>query len=466
MTSMSSVDYRLQFLRFKECDVSLLREFKPVLEKEIDGILDKFYNYVISYPELESLFPSKEILVHARKHQRDYWLSNIFSGEFTGGYLEKAIIIAQTHERIGLKPEYYLGAYELVIEELQNLLERKFAPKFFDFLVGNAGAKRRKFLSMENAVMKAIFLDMGLVIDVYFAEVQKTSARILNDLAIEFEGNVGGVVNSVSTSAGKMKEVASTMSAAAQESSQQAGVVANSAQEASGNVQTVASASEELTASISEISSQVQHSTAIAENAVIEANRTNDVVNGLSQSVFKIGQVVQLINDIADQTNLLALNATIESARAGEAGKGFAVVATEVKGLAKQTAEATEEIRSQISDVQIATEESVSAIGSILETIQSVQEVATAIASAVEEQGAATQEISRNVAQAANGTSEVSNNINGVSEAALQTGNAADEVLTTADMLSHQAEELDSRVSGFLNALRDQTDVVNDAAAV
>lgn len=466
MASMSSVDYRLQFLRYNDEDKNLLGEFKPVLEKEIDAVLDKFYAYIVSYPELDRLFTTPEILEHARSHQKDYWLKNIFSGEFQGDYLKKAIIIAQTHERIGLKPEYYLGGYELIIEELQGLLQRKFAPKLIDNLFGTAGAKRRKLLALQNAVMKAIFLDMGLVIDVYFAEVQKTSARILNDLAVEFEGNVGSVVNSVSASAGKMKDVASTMSAAAQQSSQQAGMVANSAQEASGNVQTVASASEELSASISEISAQVQHSTAIAENAVLEANRTNDVVKGLSESVLKIGQVVQLINDIADQTNLLALNATIESARAGEAGKGFAVVATEVKGLAKQTAEATEEIRTQISDVQSATEESVTAIASILQTIESVQEVATAIASAVEEQGAATQEISRNVAEAATGTNDVSANINGVSEAALQTGTAADEVLTTADMLSHQAEELDGRVSGFLHALKDQTEAVNEATAV
>src|SRR3546814_5762640 len=106
---------------------------------------------------------------------------------------------------------------------------------------------------------------------------------------------------------------------------------------------------------------------------------------------------LQLITDIASQTNLLALNATIEAARAGEAGKGFAVVASEVKNLANQTAKATEEITSQISEMQAATDKAVTAIGGINKTIKHIDEVAVAIASAVEEQDASTQEIARNV---------------------------------------------------------------------
>src|SRR3546814_392092 len=131
-------------------------------------------------------------------------------------------------------------------------------------------------------------------------------------------------------------------------------------------------------------------------------------VQGLADAAQKIGEVVNLINDIASQTNLLALNATIEAARAGEAGKGFAVVAAEVKNLANETAKATDEITGQISGIQQATREAVAAIQSIGQTIGQINEIATTIASAVEEQGAATQEIARNVQQASAGTSEVS----------------------------------------------------------
>ena len=119
----------------------------------------------------------------------------------------------------------------------------------------------------------------------------------------------------------------------------------------------------------------------------------------LAEGAQRIGQVVDMISNIAGQTNLLALNATIEAARAGEAGKGFAVVASEVKSLATQTARATDEIGAQIRQIQSATTEAVEAIKAISATIEEVSTIATTIASAVEEQGAATLEISRNIQQ-------------------------------------------------------------------
>src|SRR5690606_23140721 len=114
------------------------------------------------------------------------------------------------------------------------------------------------------------------------------------------------------------------------------------------------------------------------------------------EAAQKIGEVVELISTIAEQTNLLALNATIEAARAGEAGKGFAVVASEVKGLAGQTAKATEEIAAQIRAVQAVSAEAADAIRGIGDTIARINDTAAAIAAAVEQQGAATSEIARN----------------------------------------------------------------------
>ena len=273
-------------------------------------------------------------------------------------------------------------------------------------------------------------------------------------LTRDFDTQVQGVVQTVAAQASQMESSAQSMSATAEEATKQAGAVAAASEEGAANVQTVASAAEELSSSIAEISRQVSHSSQIAANAVTEAAKANEMVNGLLGASQKIGEIVALINDIADQTNLLALNATIEAARAGEAGKGFAVVAAEVKNLATQTSKATEEIRAQITGVQGATEDAVNAIGSIGKTIGEIDQISTAIAAAVEQQGAATQEIARNVEEAAKGTQEVSSNIGGVTEAANSTGAVANQVLASARALTQQSGELRVLVQSFLTEVK------------
>jgi methyl-accepting chemotaxis protein len=273
-------------------------------------------------------------------------------------------------------------------------------------------------------------------------------------MADDFEGSIGGVVNTVSSAATEMQSAATSLSATAEQTSKQSTTVAAASEEASANVQTVASAAEELSSSISEISRQVSQSTQISATAVAEVEGANAQVQGLADAANKIGEVVALITDIADQTNLLALNATIEAARAGEAGKGFAVVASEVKNLANATAKATEEISAQIGGIQNATEGAVHAINSIGGIINQMNEIASTIAAAVEEQGAATQEIARNVEQAAAGTGEVSSNIAGVTQAASETGSSAAQMLSAAGELSQQSELLRGEVSKFLSTIR------------
>ncbi len=284
------------------------------------------------------------------------------------------------------------------------------------------------------------------------AEAERKAGMIR--LADTFEAGIKGVVNSVASQATEMQSAALAMTHTAETATQQATAVAASVEQASANVQTVATAAEELSVSVLEIGRQVEQSSNIADHAVVEADRTNTTVEGLSRTAQRIGEVVQLIETIAGQTNLLALNATIEAARAGDAGKGFAVVASEVKSLASQTAKATEEIRAQISEIQGATGQTVEAIRSIGTTIRQMSEIATTIASAVEEQGAATREIASNVHQAAQGTGDIASNIEGVSHAAGETGAAASQVLSSAGELARQSETLRRDVDDFLANVR------------
>ncbi len=270
----------------------------------------------------------------------------------------------------------------------------------------------------------------------------------------DFEIMVRGTLEALASASEQMRETSGNMSAISDQTNERVQLAARGADEASMNVQNVATASEELTASIADISRQVTHAADIAARAVDQTRETDGTVQGLAHTAGRIGEVVELINNIASQTNLLALNATIEAARAGEAGKGFSVVASEVKSLANQTAKATEDISQQIAAVQKVADDAMSAIKSIGGTIGKVSEVANAIAAAVEQQGAATREITRNTHQAATGTSGVSTNIAGVSEVADATGSAAQNVKSAAEALSAQTRQLSDQVTEFLGNIR------------
>jgi methyl-accepting chemotaxis protein len=285
-------------------------------------------------------------------------------------------------------------------------------------------------------------------------ERKQRRQQTIDDAIAAYDESVGRSLAALSAAAGEMRVTAEGMAATAEDTRSQASAVTSASAEALANVQNVASSTEEMTASIAEIARQVAQSTQIAAKAVDEASRTNATMRALTDAAHRIGEVVQLIQDIASQTNLLALNATIEAARAGEAGKGFAVVASEVKTLANQTGKATEEIASQITAIQAATKSAVEAIKGIDGTIGQISEISTTIAAAIEEQGAATGEITRSTQETARGTEAVSRNIAGVSEAAGKTGAAASQVLASSGALGRQAETLRAEVDQFLGKIR------------
>ncbi len=273
-------------------------------------------------------------------------------------------------------------------------------------------------------------------------------------LADDFERAVGAIVKAVSGATGELQGTAKSLTETANVTHQLANSVSVAATEASKNVQSVAIASEQLASSIAEIGQQAQHSRDIASEAVRGAAATDARIGQMSAVAERIGHVLSLITDIAEQTNLLALNATIEAARAGEAGRGFAVVAAEVKHLASQTAQATEEIAGQIADIQVVTRDSVSAIKEIGSIIHRVSEIATAITVAVEEQHTATRAIALNVQEAALGTDSVTEKVRNLEIDASATGAAANQVFTFASQLANEGGTLKLQVERFLETVR------------
>jgi methyl-accepting chemotaxis protein len=250
----------------------------------------------------------------------------------------------------------------------------------------------------------------------------------------------------LSTGAQDTTEKSASVAAAAEEMSINMTNMAASTEQMTDNVKSVASAVEEMTASVTEIARNAEQASQVAGEAAGLAETSNTTIGELGESADEIGKVIGTIQDIAEQTNLLALNATIEAARAGDAGKGFAVVATEVKELAKQTADATEDIRTRIEGIQSSTGAAVESIGRISEVIGQVNDVSKTIASAVEEQSITTKEIAQNIAQTATVAEAVSTGVGDSASAAKEITTNITAVDTSAALASKGAQR--THVSG------------------
>jgi methyl-accepting chemotaxis protein len=320
-------------------------------------------------------------------------------------------------------------------------------------------ARKDELGGMARAV--AVFKDNAVRMETLQREQQEERRRSIEekrqallDLADRFDKEVRGVAETVANAGGDMADAARKVTGTADSAARQAGSALAEAEQATVNVQGVAAAMEEMAATGSEISRQVARAATISREAAEKGRRTNETVASLAAAAQKVGDVVQLIQDIAAKTNLLALNATIEAARAGDSGKGFAVVAGEVKSLANQTAKATEEIRAQIASIQAESGAALTAIQGISQTVHGVEEIATAISATVDQQSLAIGEVSSNIQQAAGRTEQVAHGLRLVSDGLGENGVAAAAVQSAADLLGRQAGVLRREVDSFLSTIR------------
>jgi|JI10StandDraft_1071094.scaffolds.fasta_scaffold56213_3 hypothetical protein len=429
---------RLAYLGITEATSRALREFWPVVAPALPQILDSFFNHVGQVGHLSGLIgPHRTRLMKA---QTAHW-EGLFSGRFDQAYFDSVRAVGQAHNRIGLAPRWYIGAYGFVLRQLL-LLASKHHP-----------IARSQSAHLCGAITTAVMLDMDLSISTYQEELlleRQKRQQIVNAAVTEFAAIIQQSLQAVDAAAMELQATAGSLASSTEHTTSKARSVSDASQRATSNVHAVAAAADQLSASITEISNQVQNSKGISGMAVAEARHADGSVQGLAAAAEKIGNVVKLINDIANQTNLLALNATIEAARAGEAGKGFAVVASEVKNLAGQTGRATEEIGGQVSAIQEETRKSVTLIDNIAGTIARMSDVTTTIAAAVEEQSAATQEIARNVQQAADSNSAMTTHIDSVSASAADAGAAATRVQNASSELNRQTDLVRQEIETFL----------------
>jgi methyl-accepting chemotaxis protein len=284
--------------------------------------------------------------------------------------------------------------------------------------------------------------------------VQMKRAETITQATLDYERAAGDMLRAVAAASTELEATALTMTAAAERTNHMAISVAAAAEESTVCASTAAGSAESLTGSITTIQSNVAQSGEVADEAVRLSAEAQTAVGELATSAKRIGEVVELIKGIADQTNLLALNATIEAARAGEAGKGFAIVAQEVKNLASQTGNATEDIASQIGAIRGAVEGAVGAMSRIEAVIQRINDNAMTIGKSVNMQADVTNEIASAISQVATSSQSVAADVSLVTETASETGAAAGQVLAASRELSQQAAKLDHETLEFLARVR------------
>lgn len=333
---------RLEYLRFTSTQQKTLTELWPVVEKALPLALDHFYQHVTGYKDLAEKFGGKAV-THARNQQIKHWQGAMLEG-FGEAYLRRANIIGETHFRINLEPQWYIGAYLLMLQEL--------APA----VVEHYRWKPLKMKEALQALSALAFADMDVALFVYQQlktadDIKRRSEQILK----AFEVEVGEQIDAI------------------------------------------AAASQELDSSVISISGQIEANNRMVALAKVKTDETAPLSQRLVTAAQEITSVAELINRIAEQTNLLALNASIEAARAGEAGRGFAVVADEVKKLAHQTASATQGISEKIQDIQGISGEVSATSGVLGKSMDEISASITQVTASVQEQRVATGEIGRHL---------------------------------------------------------------------
>ena len=404
------IDEFFEFLQFTAEDRRLLPAVREELGRCLPAILDEFYEYMWRQPDLQKILGARDNFVRLKKAQEVHW-GRLFSDRLPGNYPDLARMIGETHSRIGLTPDWYVGAYTFV----------------FNRLIGHFVARRGKGAPpMLAAVAKLITLDIQYSLAAYeTSEAGKCALLKARQDAVDNVSNVAEFATHTNDAMVTLAELTRD----AREVDHRSQTIAAAAEQLAASVSTIADNSESASSDAQAAEVSVRTGIETVNSAVANMERisrsvqeSSQKVNALAEASEKIAEILVSVEAIAKQTNLLALNATIEAARAGEAGKGFAVVASEVKNLANQTAKATEDIsqridilKQEMSGILTAMDSSLQAVTegreSIVRSGEEMQNVAMQVSQVthkmgeishiLQQQTAATQEISGGVASIA-----------------------------------------------------------------
>src|SRR5579862_886319 len=420
----------------------ILAETWPILAPHLDEAIDQFLAAVMVLPRIREVVSRNTD--YLRKLETAHFKA-LMGGRLDGDYAETCRYTVEQEAALGLDGRIRTTAGNYVLKAALGALARKY--RFSSATVVTCGTVLSQVISFD--------ISNAMTLHRKAAEDAASARRSAIDEAIaEFAGAIGEVVNAIKETSESLTATCGTLNEVADDTRKRMASASAASAETAQRIEVTVAATEELSGSIHEIGQQATHGLSMAQSAVADAERTQDVIRSLDNASDRIGSVVGAISAIAAQTNLLALNATIEAARAGDAGKGFAVVAAEVKTLANQTSRATEDISQQVAAIQDATKRSVEEISAIARAINELTGVSTSIASAVQEQSATTESIAESVHNAAGYTARASTEVGSVAQAVNRSAAAVGDITSWTAKLSSRAHDLETKVATFFSRVR------------
>lgn len=397
----------LQLLRIDDQQLALLKELRPLIERDVDDIVRRFYGHVLTIPALKAIIDKYSALERLKVTMKKYILS-IFTDKIDEEFMSWRVTIGNVHKRINLPPFYYLSSYQVLYDEILPRIQQQYRKKpeqAFKLTLALL-----KILSFDQQVVMASYiqsymqaLDKKEELEQAYAEIDSLQRRVS-----EASQALAATSEETAASASQMHEATEMISQNAGEAAQFSRKVDSLAQEGSHKIQQIS----ERILGLADMTAQMQ-------NRMVE----------LDESSARIASITDVIKEIASQTNLLALNAAIEAARAGESGRGFGVVAEEVKKLANSSEQSVKEISAMIT----LTKQNTSAVNkAIEETTKEMQGAATEAREVVSRFKDIMSAIEASIQQ----VQEIAGQIDALTQTAAQIGAASEDVANSATSLA------------------------------
>lgn len=397
----------MQLLRLDATQLALLKEFQPIIERDVDDIVKRFYAHITAVPGLKEIIDQHSAVERLYITQKKYLLS-IFTDKIDENFLMWRVKIGEAHKRINLPPFYYLSSYQTLYDEI--------LPRIFQ----HYRKKPEQALRLSLALLRIFSFDQQVVmasyITSYVSEIDKKA-----ELEKAYE-EIGGLQRRVSEASQALAATSEEAAASATQMHETTELISRNAGDAAQFSQQVDHLAQEGAQKIGQISQR------ILGLAGMTAQMQEKMVE-LDQSSARIANITDVIKEIASQTNLLALNAAIEAARAGDSGRGFGVVAEEVKKLANHSEQSVKEISAMIT---VMKQNTVAVNQSITETTKSMQEAAAEAQEVVQRFGEIMSAINSSIHQ----VREIASQIDSLTMTAGQIGAASEEVANSATSLA------------------------------